>query len=611
MKVKNFFKDTLNDMQYLFASSKTLSKKEKKKKFRAWSATIGIILVIIQIILTVMTLLKLYKLDILPLKYAIALDIVLVLAALFCFTAQFAKTNILGKIVSLLLAFVLLYTFLFTSKVGSTLEKVTNSTTKTDIIDVIVLKSDKASKLSDTYDYVYGYNTVNGGSECVEAIQKIDFDNSVDIKSKEYQDWDSLINALYDNTEIKVMIMNNSMYDTLKEQIEDLEEKTKIVGTVELTRVIELSESDKQVNKEPFVIYISGNDEEGTIKSNGHSDVNILCIINPVTRQLLMISTPRDSYVPMNINGKTGYDKLTHAGNYGVEASISTLENLYDVKIDYYVKINFSGCVDIIDALGGITIYSSVDFENGWEAMDTTYHFVVGPNECDGEKALAFCRERKYFAARGDLQRGENQMAALSGVIDKITSPAILTRYSSLLDSVGNMMLTNMPPSSITSLVKGQLSNSRAWNIQTYTCESKMGGNDYMYCQITGAGYASVVIPYQLSIDTAKAMIDKIEAGEIFDVDEFVEEQTANCSNPYQLIPLPSNASKSTADSSSSSGSDSTSSGSASSGSSTSTTQAQTQAPTQAPTQAQTQAPTQPATTSAASSATTATKKSN
>lgn len=603
MKVKNFFKDTLNDMQYLFASSKTLSKKEKKKKFRAWSATIGIILVIIQIILTVMTLLKLYKLDILPLKYAIALDIVLVLAALFCFTAQFAKTNILGKIVSLLLAFVLLYTFLFTSKVGSTLEKVTNSTTKTDIIDVIVLKSDKASKLSDTYDYVYGYNTINGGSECVEAIQKIDFDYSVDINSKEYQDWESLISALYDNTDIKAMIMNDAMYDTLKEQYEELEEKTKIVGTVELTRVIELSESDKQVNKEPFVIYISGNDEEGTIKSNGRSDVNILCIINPVTRQLLMISTPRDSYVSMNINGKTGYDKLTHAGNYGIESSMSTLENLYDVKIDYYVKINFSGCIDIINALGGITIYSSVDFENGWEAMYNTYHFVVGPNECDGEKTLAFCRERKAFSARGDLQRGENQMAALSAVIDKITSPAILTRYSSLLDSVGNMMLTNMPTASITSLVKGQLSNSRAWNIQTYTCDGLTGG-DYRYCQITGAGYASVVVPYQLSIDTAKEMINKIEAGEIFDVDEFVEEKTNSCTNPYQLISVPANSSKpATTGSTDSSGSSSTNSSSTSSG--TTNTNSTT------PTQAQTQAPTQPATTSAASSATTATKKSN
>jgi anionic cell wall polymer biosynthesis LytR-Cps2A-Psr (LCP) family protein len=172
----------------------------------------------------------------------------------------------------------------------------------------------------------------------------------------------------------------------------------------------------------------------------------------------------------------------------------------------------------VVNALGGITINSEVAFTNGWEASENTYKFVVGANECDGEKTLAFVRERKAFS-QGDIQRGRNQEAAITAMIEKATSPAILANYSSVLDAVGNMVLTNMPTEVMTNLIKSQLSDSTPWNVQSYSVGYTQSGS--MYCELYG-NYASCLLPDYDDINTAIKLINKIENDEVFDVDEFV-----------------------------------------------------------------------------------------
>ncbi|MBP7427114.1 MAG: LCP family protein, partial [Lachnospira sp.] len=435
--MSGFFDKTREDMQYIFKKGSTLSQSEKKHKLRAWATVIGIALVVVQLVFTVLTLLKLYKLDILPLKYIAAIDAVLVLVAIYDFLSQFTKTHIIGKVISILLSAVLLYTFLFTSKVDTTLDKISSNGNNvqeiTDVVDVVVLKKDKAQSLSDTLSYTFGYNSTVDADDNQDAIQKINFNNNADIKTKEYTTWEDIIPALEAGTDIQAMLINDNTLSSFDEEYEEFLDSIRIVGTIELKRTIELSESDKKVNEEPFVIYISGNDEEGKILSTGRSDVNILCVIHPITRQVLLITTPRDAYINLTNpgTGAQGYDKLTHAGQWGIEGSILNLQNLYDLNIDYYVKINFTGCETIVDALGGVTINSSVDFVNGLEAAPTRYHYVIGDNECNGEQTLAFCRERNAFLD-GDYQRGRNQLAALTAIINKLTSPAILAKYSAL-----------------------------------------------------------------------------------------------------------------------------------------------------------------------------------
>lgn len=516
------------DMHYLFKKGTDLTDSEKKRKLRAWSTVIGIALVVVQLVFTVLALLKLYKLNILPLKYAIIVDIILVLVAVYNFASQFTKTHIIGKILAVLLSAVLLYTFLFTSKIDDTLNKISNVKTTTDIVDVVVLKNDKASSIKDTVSYTFGYNSTINSDDTKDAIKKINFDNTADIKTKEYQAWLDMFDALNKGTDIKAVIINDDSLQMLYEENEDLKDSIKIVGTIELTRKIELSASDKKVNEEPFIIYISGNDEEGEIKTIGRSDVNVLCVVNPVSRQILLITTPRDAYVYMeNLSeGMKGMDKLTHAGMWGIDYSIATLNRLYECNIDYSVKVNFTGCVAVVDALGGVTINSDVDFENGWEAAPETYHFVVGDNECNGEQTLAFCRERKAFLD-GDYQRGRNQLAALTGVINKLTSPAILTKYNSILDSVGNMILTSMPTSDITALVRGQLADTREWNVQKFS----VGAEPDSLPSLWLGHNASMSKLYTGDVEIAKKLIDKIENGDVFDVEEYYDSEVKNIPN--------------------------------------------------------------------------------
>lgn len=533
------------DMHYLFKKGTDLTEGEKKRKLRAWSTVIGIVLVIVQLVFTVLTLLKLYKLDILPLKYAIILDVILVIIAIYNFASQFTKTHIIGKILAVLLSGVLLYTFLFTSKVDETLNKISNVKTTTDIVDVVVLKNDKAASIKDAIGYTFGYNSTANSDDNKDAIKRINYDNTAAIKTKEYQVWLDMFDALNSGTDIQAVIINDDSLQMLYEENEDLKDSIKIIGTIKLTRKIELSASDKKVNEEPFIIYISGNDEEGEIKTIGRSDVNVLCVVNPVSRQILLITTPRDAYVYMeNLNeGMKGMDKLTHAGMWGIDYSMATLNRLYECNIDYSVKVNFTGCVAVVDALGGVTINSDVDFENGWEAAPETYHFVVGENECNGEQTLAFCRERKAFLD-GDYQRGRNQLSALTAVIKKLTSPAILTKYSSILDSVGNMILTSMPTSDITALVKGQLADTREWNVQKFS----VGAEPDSLPSLWLGHNASMSKLYTGDVEMAKKLIDKIENGDVFNVDEYYEAEVKNIPNYnsfYKLNGISSNSSSS------------------------------------------------------------------
>ena len=517
--MSNFFTRSKDDMKYLFKNKEELSKKERKRKRRGWGTLIGLILVLIQLIVSGLLLFNIFKLDILPLKYLIAVNAFLLLIFLYDFTSQFTKAHIIGKILAVLMSGVIIFIYLVSSKLDSVLNKLNLPEINTDIVDVIVLADDKASSLNDLANYKFAYNSTASNANVKTAFDSVKSElNKSSLELAEYKSWDDLVTAFYDNTEVQAIVMNDSM---LKQY--------------EYKKLVTVQKSNVNVKKEPFIIYVSGisSDDGGDfqLQNNALSDVNILAVVNPETKQILLVTTPRDSYIKITgPDGRKGYDKLTHAGNYGVEASMDTLQNLYGIDIDYYVKINFSGCVAVVDALGGITIDSEIEFTCGDEASPIPYHFVKGPNECDGEMAVAFSRERHAFAA-GDFQRGRNQTAAIKGILQKATSPAILTKYSAVLDAVSDMFLTNIPTSTISDLVKLQLSDGTAWNIQTYSIEGTTqppAGQGPAYLEITGLRGASVVYPYADSINTAIQLMSKIQNGDVFDVDEYVDSLNNN-----------------------------------------------------------------------------------
>ena len=220
-----------------------------------------------------------------------------------------------------------------------------------------------------------------------------------------------------------------------------------------------------------------------------------------------MVTTPRDAYINLpDYVGDGAKDKLTHVSIYGIEASMDVLGDLYGVDVDYYVRINFSGFETIVDALGGVNVYSDKTFSTtGGE------YFEQGYNEVNGQQALAFVRER-YAFSDGDFQRGRNQMAMISAMLDKATSPSILMNYTGLLEAIGDCMLTNLPQEQISQLVKHQLSNSTQWDISSVEVQGNPDwptGMDWTY----SGGEASVVYLWDQSVEEAAQLLKSVLNG--------------------------------------------------------------------------------------------------
>ena len=265
-----------------------------------------------------------------------------------------------------------------------------------------------------------------------------------------------------------------------------------------------------KITKEPFVIYLSGVDTRGELTEKARSDVNILAVVNPQTKQVALINTPRDYYV--DLAGTNSKDKLTHAGLYGVETSMATLGNLYGVNVDQYLRINFAGFISIIDAVGGVDVYSDQAFTSvGSPGYYDPTTFAEGWNHLDGKSALAFARERHAFAS-GDIQRGINQMKVIDAMMNKIKSPTVLMSFSKLMDAVSDCFVTSLSQEQISALVRMQLASLSDWDIQSYTVTGTGGKSSQCYSAKGQSLY--VMKPDENSVNQAKELIASVLGGD-------------------------------------------------------------------------------------------------
>ena len=265
-----------------------------------------------------------------------------------------------------------------------------------------------------------------------------------------------------------------------------------------------------KITKEPFVIYLSGVDTRGELTENARSDVNILAAVNPVTKRVALVNTPRDYYV--DLAGTDSKDKLTHAGLYGVETSMETLGNLYGVNVDQYIRINFAGFISIIDALGGVDVYSDQAFTSvGSPGYYDPTTFVEGWNHLDGKSALAFARERHAFAS-GDIQRGINQMKVIDAMLNKIKSPALLMGFSKIMDAASDCFVTSFSQDQISALVRMQLSDFAEWDIESYTVTGTSSSSTKCYSAKGQKLY--VMKPDDSSVSKAREMLASVLGGE-------------------------------------------------------------------------------------------------
>ena len=385
--------------------------------------------------------------------------------------------KIVCGVIALLLSAAMIYGAAALTSVQHAITDIADKSAETDITCVIVNADDPAQSIDDIKGYLLG------------ILEDRDTENTQSLLQQLQEKLGSAHHTAYASP----ALLTDALYDDQ-------------VGAILLNKAVEPTPADADapvdVTKDPFVVYCSGIDARSSdISITSRSDVNILAVVNPTTRQVLLVNTPRDYYLPLAHNGQL--DKLTHAGIYGTGESMRTLDNLYGTHTSFYMRVNFAGLTRIVDALGGVDVYSTKAFSMGG------YDFTEGVNHLNGEAALCFSRER-YAFADGDNQRGKNQMAVIQAIISKASSPAVLKNYQTLLSSLSDAFLTSLSYDDIAALVQMQLKDMSGWHVTSYAVS---GSGDTSYCYALGDA-AWVMRPNMDTVNTAKELIRQVMSGE-------------------------------------------------------------------------------------------------
>lgn len=491
------------------------SKDSLISKITSWLVILGI-----QAIASLLLIGLIFKLNALPLLYTMVLIGIVVLLALITFLLMKPSKNqgkgkirnIIGKVISLLLSVFLMVGSLYIAQGNSVIDAISGANTKTTRISLVVMADSDYQEVSDLKNQTIEANLDDEDNakymnEAIEALNKEESTIQVDNVSS-YVD---MANDLYSG-ETKAIYINEANYGMLEEEHDTFRNDTRIIWSYDIVEQTKDISKNVNVTKEVFTIFISGIDTTGPVSTVSRSDVNMLVTVNPKTKQILMTSIPRDYYVTLTNKGKK--DKLTHAGLGGVENSVSTIENFMGIDINYYARVNFTSLIKMVDALGGITVYSDKTFTPYTNGSIT---IKEGMNHMNGEMALAFSRERKTYGS-GDNHRVQNQQAVLKGMLEKAMSPAILTNYTSILSSIDGSFETNMSAGEITDLIKMQLNDMASWDIY----QIQLTGNGQM---MTGGAYMPnnrlyYMIPDENSVNECASLIKQMMNGEKISVEQ-------------------------------------------------------------------------------------------
>ncbi len=436
-----------------------MNRRSKRTRSGNMKRNINIVLLTIYLLLGGFLLFLIFRHNILAFRYLNIISAVLVLLAalvglLLIVYKKAEKFTVFFLTLAILVSSFSLYALQqfvgFTNHINST------SNYSEYSISVVVLKDSEINNVTQL-------DTVTGPTETDnDNIQKL----LADIKASQSKDltvenatsylaaYKSLLSG-----ETKAIVLNSVFENIIEAEYPDYASKIKKIYTKNLIKEVAAPKVSK--NK-AFNIYVSGIDTYGPISSVSRSDVNILMTVNRDTKKILLTTTPRDSYVPIADGGNNQKDKLTHAGIYGVDSSIHTLENLYGVDINYYVRLNFTSFLKLIDLLGGIDVYNDQEFT----AHTNGKYYPVGNVHLDSEQALGFVRER-YSLADGDRDRGRNQQKVIVAILQKLTSTEALKNYSTIIDSLQDSIQTNMPLETMMNLVNAQLESGGTYKVNS------------------------------------------------------------------------------------------------------------------------------------------------
>ena len=483
----------------------------------------GAVITIIVIMLSVVFMGLLAMTKMIPTIYMLIIGIVLAVIAaiiwLLVWHTRYTGRFIGGTVLAVIMIAILAFGGFYINKTRSAISNISGETTEVTQMAVYVKNDDAADSVEATAGYTYGILSSLDRENTDGAVAHLNSEFGTEVQTKEYAGLTELADGIL-NGEVNAMLLNSgylSVYEDM-DGYTDFSTKIKEVGTVDVESTIQSAEESTPIEPittancgKVYTIYLSGIDTRGEMTAKSRSDVNIIATVNTDTHEILLVSTPRDYFVPLSISGGAP-DKLTHAGIYGIDVCMDTLGMLYDIDINYYFRINFGGFVKVIDALGGITVNSDYDFDS---KNILGYHFNKGENYVNGEQALIFARER-YAFQEGDRQRGKNQMEVIRGVVKKALSPEILTSYSSILSSLDGCFGTNITYEEIAQILQQQLTNGGDWTIVSYSVNGT-GATEKPYSM---SQKAYVMVPDYNTVDKAKSLMEKVRNGEVVTQEE-------------------------------------------------------------------------------------------
>lgn len=460
---------------------------------------IGIIAGILLFIITTIFIVILKKIDVIPDKYFMLLVaasyIVTIITDIFLFISS---DNIVFKLFKGLAYIVTILMIVGYSCGIYYLNKTTHfmnnlNTIKKEITSyyIIVMKESKYDEISD----LYGKNLTYYEGTSQEVLSKI----RLELNYSTVKNIDSLKDRLY-TAKTDSILVSDLIKEDLEEKYTDFSERTRVLKTIDITKDVEDITKKVSIKNTSFNVLISGMDSYGTINKTTRNDVNMIATVNPNTNKVLLTSIPRDYYV--QLHGKTGYkDKLTHAGIYGINTVVQTIEDLFGIDINYYVRVNFTTVESLVNTIGPIEIYSD-------KAMSLDgCKYVVGTNTVNGKCALRFARERHSYV-EGDNHRIKNQQEVIKGIFNKLSKSAmVVTDYTSILDSLDGKFATNMDMKDITAFIKYELEDITKYEILD-TQVTGTGSMELTYSYPHQKLY--VMFPSEQSVENAKEYINKI-----------------------------------------------------------------------------------------------------
>lgn len=497
------------------------SVRKEGKWMKSYFKDIGFYFALVLTLITGLLIFQAFTLNIVPTKYLIPVIIILILIVIAMWYIQLGKkmtkmNKMFGKIIIVILSIFLgvgnwvLYT------AGSAFHRISTDE-DVSVFSVVVMKNSEIEEITGLKDKKFGL--VNLGDVEIQNLALTDVEKDLETKptTVSYKSYIDFGDDLYDG-KVDAIILDEGSRGLLEDNHPDFNFKTRVVKQYTYKEEAKDISKNVDVTEKPFNVYITGIDTYGTISTRARSDVNMIVSVNPNTHQILMTGIPRDFYVPQTCQNNQ-LDKLTHTGIFGVECTIETMENYMDIDLNYYARVNFSSVVNIVDALGGITVTSPFAFNVG------TYSFRQGENQLNGEEALAFVRER-YSFTDGDRERSRNQMRVMEAMINKALSPNIIKNYASVLDAISDSFQTNMSTNEMTAFIRQQLNDMSNWEIKQIQVS---GAGATMWTPANGFN-AYVMVPNEACVENAKKLIDKINAGETI-TDADVETQNNLVSN--------------------------------------------------------------------------------